>query len=92
MAEYEFPPDLLDAQRAYVAAHARVQEVTDALPSSMATLAGEAEVSEEQREELAAARAERLRWVSVLYADHPWWATVDNPAKARAALQETVKA
>ncbi|GAA3070670.1 hypothetical protein [Streptosporangium carneum] len=45
----EFPDDLIAAQQAYWEAGARVQEVTDALPSSVAVLAGEAEVTEEQR-------------------------------------------
>jgi len=40
MADYEFPPDLLDQQRAYDAADARVQEVTDALPSAQDALEG----------------------------------------------------
>jgi hypothetical protein len=72
MADYEFPPDLLDAQRAYWAADARVQEVTDALPSSVVVVAGEAEVTEEQRAELVTVRAERLLALEALNA-HEWW-------------------
>jgi hypothetical protein len=40
MADYDFPADLLDAQRAYNAADATVQEVTATLPSSVAVVAG----------------------------------------------------
>jgi|GEM_PF-2849627 len=86
----EIPADLLDLQRAFYEADARVQEVADAMPSPVAVLAGEAEVSEGQREELAAARAERLRIVDELYR-HPWFTTVDDPHKARMALQKAAR-
>ncbi|WP_436759312.1 hypothetical protein [Streptosporangium sp. V21-05] len=90
MADYEIPEDLIEAQRAFYEADERVQAATDAMPSSVAVLAREAAVSEEQREELAAARAERLRLVDVLYR-HPWFQTVDDPHKARMALQKAAR-
>ncbi|MGC5012500.1 hypothetical protein ACLQ2R_17185 [Streptosporangium sp. DT93] len=70
MADYEFPDDLLDAQRAYWAADARVQEVTDALPSPQEVLEGAQ--TEEQGEELARVREERLLALEALNR-HPWW-------------------
>jgi hypothetical protein len=88
---YEFPPDLLDAQRAYYKADLRVREVTDKLPSASAIVAGEAEITEEQHAELDAVRAERLRLVGVLY-NHPWWKTVENEHAARMQLQAAAKA
>ncbi|GAA3086237.1 hypothetical protein [Streptosporangium carneum] len=91
MSEYEFPETLIAAQRAYWAADAHAQEVTDALPSSIAVLAGEAEVSEEQRERLAEARERRLEALEALNR-HPWWATVDGRHAAWKALQQAAKA
>lgn len=91
MADYDFPPSLLEAQRAYDAADARVQEVTDALPSSMAVLSGEAEISMEQRQALADARADRLHRLAVLYHD-AWWDAVEDQRAARLQLQEAAKA
>ena len=89
---YEFPDDLLAAQRAFYVADARTRELSDAWPLSAAVLAGKAEPpSDEQREELEAARAEVLRLIDVLYG-HPWFETVgDNPKEARLALQKAAK-
>jgi hypothetical protein len=70
MADYEFPEDLLAAQRAYWAADARVNEVTDALPSPQEVLEGAQ--TEEQGEELARVREERLLALEALNG-HPWW-------------------
>lgn len=93
MADFDLPDDLLAAQRAYDEADARVQQIADALPSSVAVVALEAEISDEQRRELAEARAERLRWVEVL-AGHPWWATLEpeRRAAARTYLRRTARA
>jgi hypothetical protein len=91
MADYEFPPDLLDAQRTYWTADARVQEVTDALPSSVAVVAGEAGVTEEQQAELVAVRAERLLALEALN-QHPWWETTEDRYAAWKALQKASEA
>lgn len=86
---YEFPDDLLKAQRDFYAADARARKLSDAWPLSAAVLAGEAEPpTDGQRDELAAARAEALRLIQILYG-HPWFETVgDNPKEARLALQK----
>lgn len=90
MAEYDFPDDLLQAQKDYYAADTEVNRVTDALPSSVDVVAGAAAFTDEQRAELGAARAERLRLVDVLY-DHPFWKDVDDQHAARLALQKAAK-
>ncbi|MEV8638874.1 hypothetical protein AB0395_45185 [Streptosporangium sp. NPDC051023] len=54
-----------------------MQEVTDALPSSVAIVAGEAEVSEEQRAELAEAREARLQVLEALDR-HSFWGQVGS--------------
>ncbi|GAA3077735.1 hypothetical protein [Streptosporangium carneum] len=91
MADYEFPSDLIEAQQAYWAADARVQEVTDALPSSLAIVSGEAVMSDEQRAELEQVRAARLDALEVLDR-HPRWATVEDRYAARLALRRAAEA
>lgn len=92
MAEYEFPNDLLEAQRDFYAADARARELSDAWPLSTSVLAGEANPpTDEQRAELGAARAEALRLIGILYG-HPWFETVDDAKAARIALQQAAKA
>ena len=90
MADYEFPDDLLAAQRAYYKADEHVQEATDEMPSSVDVLAGQAEVTEKQRAKLTKAREARLLLVDELYR-HPWFKTVDDPHKARMALQKAAR-
>ncbi|MEU4410786.1 hypothetical protein AB0F88_40300 [Streptosporangium sp. NPDC023963] len=70
MPDYEFPPDLLDAQRAYSEADRRVQEVTDALPTAQEVMEGA--ITDEQRAELVEAREARLTALEALNR-HPWW-------------------
>jgi hypothetical protein len=76
-SKYEFPEDLLQAQRDFFAAEARVKELCDALPSSIDVANMEAEITDEQREALQAARAEELDIVMKLHR-HEWWSTVDS--------------
>ncbi|MET8046038.1 hypothetical protein ABZU75_00390 [Streptosporangium sp. NPDC005286] len=52
-ADYEIPDDPIEAQRAYGEADAAVQEMTDALSPSTAIVAGEAEITDKQRQRLA---------------------------------------
>ncbi|MET9340394.1 hypothetical protein [Nonomuraea sp. NPDC003804] len=78
--------DLIAAWRAYNEADARVQEVTAALPSSVAVLDGKAEFTDEQRAELAEARAARLACLEALI-DHPEWQSVDNKLAAQKELR-----
>ncbi|WP_204074728.1 hypothetical protein [Planotetraspora phitsanulokensis] len=93
MAEstYAFPADLLQAQRDFFAAEARVKELCDALPSSIDVANMEAEITDEQREALQAARAEQLDLVMKLHR-HEWWSTVDNRHLAGLELRKAAKA
>jgi hypothetical protein len=82
---YDLPDDLIDAQRRVFDLHIRCQAIADAMPSNLAVLALEADVSDEQRQELDDVRAERLQAIGVLY-DHPWWDTL--PKDERQAARE----
>ncbi|MFF3443663.1 hypothetical protein [Streptosporangium sp. NPDC002721] len=82
MADYEIPADLLDAQRVYWAADERVQEVTDALPSPQEVLEGAQ--TEEQGEELARVREERLLALEALNR-HRWWDGAEQKRDRHAA-------
>lgn len=88
MADYEFPPDLIDAQRAYTAADTRVQKVIAALPSAQEVLEGAQ--TEEQGEELARVREERLAALEALNR-HPWWGQ-DEPRRDRYAAWKALQA
>lgn len=92
MADYDFPPDLLAAQRAYYEADRRVQEVTAALPSPQEVLEGAQ--TEEQGEELVRVREERLTALEALNR-HPWWEQDEQRRDRHAAwmaLQKAAKA
>lgn len=93
MADYELPQDLIDAQKAFYAAEERCQELVDAEPSPVSVAALEAELSDEQRQALAAAREERLQAVEALHR-HPFWATVEvgDKMKVQAKLREAARA
>ncbi|MCC5574460.1 hypothetical protein IMZ11_02240 [Microtetraspora sp. AC03309] len=90
MAETDFPADLLDAQRSFWAADARVRELLATLPLGSAIAACEAEITEEQHAALKAARDEQHRWLDVLY-DHSHWATVADSYAERMKLQAAAK-
>ncbi|GGS98950.1 hypothetical protein GCM10010156_66350 [Planobispora rosea] len=89
MADYQIPPDLLNAQVAFYMADAECERLAAALPPSTA---GGASISDEQRDELDKARARRMDLVNILYDDtHPWWSEVDNRYFARMALYKAAK-
>lgn len=89
MADYDFPPDLLDLQRAWYAADARCEEISASLPRAADVVAGTAPTGEQQ-DKLAAARAERLRLTEALQG-HDWWTTVDDRLAAKAALRKAAR-
>ncbi|GHE48760.1 hypothetical protein GCM10017673_57980 [Streptosporangium violaceochromogenes] len=91
MADDEFPSDLLDAQRAYWEADARVREVTGGLPPGPEVAAGTAAITDGQRSELARAREARLLALEALNR-HPWWATADDRHAAWTRLQKAARA
>jgi hypothetical protein len=86
MADYMLPEDLIEAKRAFYTAEARCQELVDAEPSPTAIIALEAEISDEQREALAAAREERLQIVEQIHR-HPFWAGVEAGDKMKVQAQ-----
>jgi len=92
MAEYEFPSDLLEAQRAFLAADARVTEINAQMPRPTAIAAGEATIPDELRQAHAGAWAERDRTLDVLYG-HSWWMEVprEEHFKARMALRKAAQ-
>lgn len=90
VADFDFPPDLIDLQRAWYAADARCAEIAASHPSAVDVVAGVAVRTEQQDAELAEARAERLRLTEALQG-HGWWATVDDRLAAKAALRTAAK-
>lgn len=90
MSEQGFPPELVDAQRAFWTAEKRVAEIVARLPSGAAIVAGEAAISEEDRAELEEARAERGRLVEFLYA-HEFWKDAPEPERLRQALRRVAR-
>lgn len=93
MADYDIPPDLIDAQKAFYAAEQRCQTLVDAEPAATAIVALEAEISDEQRQALAEAREERLQAVERIHR-HPFWGTVEagDRVKVQAQLRQAARA
>ncbi|MEV7006238.1 hypothetical protein [Streptosporangium sp. NPDC051022] len=79
---------LLDLQRAYWAADARVQEVTAALPSAQEVLEGA--MTDEQRAEPEAAREARLQALEALNR-HEWWGGTGGRHAAWMAPQKAAR-
>jgi predicted phage gp36 major capsid-like protein len=90
MADIEIPDGVIEAQRAYDAADAHVQEVAATLPSSIDIAAKEAELSDEQRQAWEDARAERLRLLAELR-DLPWWGEVPDRLAAERQLRKAAR-
>lgn len=90
MADYDFPPDLLDLQRAWYAADARCVEIAASHPKAVDQVAGTAAVSDAQYAELKAARAKRWA-LTVDLQDHDWWGSVEDRLAAKAALRKAAQ-
>lgn len=90
VADFDFPDDLLDLQRAWYAADIRCVEAGAALPPARDVAAGVAEPTTGQQAELSEARAERLRVTEALQG-HSWWATVEDRFGAKAALRKAAR-
>jgi len=90
VADFDFPADLLDLQRAWYAADQRCEEVGAAFPPAQDVAAGVAEPTAQQQAELAEARAERLRITEEMQG-HPWWAGVGDRHAAKAALRDAAR-
>jgi hypothetical protein len=90
VADYDFPPDLLQLQRDWYAADARCVEIGASHPAAVDVVAGTAQVSEAQHQELKRARAERWALTEELQG-HAWWGTVDDKLAAKAALRKAAQ-
>lgn len=75
MTDEDVPGDLVKLKRSFWAADKQCAELADRPDSP------DPEVQAQMSAELAAARAERLRITTDLYA-HPWWATQINRYQA----------
>lgn len=87
---YDPPADLLELKRDFLAAEIRLAALRQAQPAATAIVAGEAELTDEQRVEWAAAMDETRRLAEDIHR-HPWWAGVDNQHSAWMALQKAAK-
>jgi hypothetical protein len=90
VADYDFPPDLLQLQRDWYAADARCVEIGASHPAAVDVVAGTAQVSDAQYRELKDARAERWLLTEQLRG-HAWWASVDDTPAAKAALRAAAR-
>ena len=90
VADYDFPADLLQLQRDWYAADARCEEIGAAHPRAADVVAGTAQVSEAQHQELKQARAERWALTEQLQG-HTWWGKVDDRLAAKAALRKAAR-
>jgi hypothetical protein len=84
---FDLPPDLVQLRRDFLAAEERLRAIGQAQPAPTAVAAGEAEVSDEQRVEWAAAFDETRRLAEEIHR-HPWWLQVDQRHDAWMALQK----
>lgn len=89
MADFDFPADLLELQRAFNEADAECERISDALPSATAILDG----ADVDYTELDLARAKRLD-LAVRLQQHPWWQSLEpgERVNAKFALRKAAKA
>ncbi|MEV4078361.1 hypothetical protein [Nonomuraea fuscirosea] len=84
------PGGLIATQRAFYQSVARCVRIGATHPRPTDIAAGLAEITDEQRNELAGARGERLSLVKALQS-HPWWDGVSNRYQAQLALYAAAK-
>lgn len=90
VADYGFPPDLIDLQRAFDAADRECVEISAAMPSGVEIVEGNIGDIAEQQAALKEARARRLELAEALQR-HSFWGTVDNRFKAKDALRNAAR-
>ena len=83
---YVVPPELVDLRVAFLRAEEQCAQISDVMPSALAVVTGAAQVDQEMRDSLHAARTARLEIVQALFR-HPWWSTVDNRFAAERELR-----
>lgn len=88
--DIEITEAAIAAQRAYDQADAKVKKLTDQLPPSMALATGEAAITDEQRDALDQARADRLTALFKLREERAKLGG-DNPLAVEKALREAAR-
>lgn len=90
VADYDFPPDLIDLQRDFDAADRECVERSAAMPSGVEIVEGNIGDIAEQQAALKEARARRLD-LAVALQGHEFWETVDNRFEAKDALRKAAR-
>jgi len=90
-SKYVFPEDLLQALRDFLAAEVQIKQIVDKMPSSVDVINLEAEVGEEQQQELDAAREAQMDAVMRMHR-HEWWGSVENRYDAGLELRKAAQA
>ena len=86
MSDFDFPPDLLELQRAFFAADARCRQISDELPSAADVIAG-VDVDYTELDAARRAQADAAAGIS----GHPWLASVTDRLGAQEALRKTAR-
>ncbi|OLT36754.1 hypothetical protein BJF79_30760 [Actinomadura sp. CNU-125] len=87
---YDVPPALIQHKRDHLAADATLRDLSARLPRAIDIATGAAELSDEDRQAWDDAWR-RAQTAAVNIQLDPWWLTVDDRRKARAALMEAVQ-
>jgi hypothetical protein len=83
---YQPPPDLIELRRSFVAAEQQLRDLAASHPAPTAIAAGEASLSDAQREEWAAVH-NHMRQLAEQIQQHPWLAGADNRHHAWMAMR-----
>ncbi|MBB2749204.1 UNVERIFIED_ORG: hypothetical protein FHR35_009117 [Microbispora rosea subsp. rosea] len=86
MAEYDFPAELVEAQRAFLDAEAKLAELNALFPPPTAIAAGETSVPEGLRRAHDEVWAKQSRALDVLYG-HERWKTIPREERFEARMQ-----
>ncbi|MDF5751076.1 hypothetical protein [Spongiactinospora sp. TRM90649] len=85
MAEFDPPESVVLAMVTFLAASERVTEIAAGHPPPTKVAAGEARVTDEQRHDLATARADEQRAARELRY-HEWWASLEPEHRVEADM------
>lgn len=85
---FDFPDDLLAAQRELHRIAADLQAAYEALPRTVEPLPGSPGWTDEQQQQIGDLRARRLELATTVFT-HPYWAGLEGPeaVRARSALK-----
>ncbi|WP_371785433.1 hypothetical protein [Streptosporangium subroseum] len=90
MSAYEFPNDLIEIQRDYEQANARVEKLVAALPSALDVMTGKPKTTDKQQDEVQKAR-EVLLQAQEKRDQHPWLQDIDDQYAARMQLWKAAR-